>query len=119
MTLISCGLAALVASAIVLEGCSGSAGKSRELDLNKPVYAVSGAPFCRNEFGLNELIEHVQAQNAKALATYDCFLIPNDGPVTVTDTDTGGQGPAAKLVFDRGDGKESDFFWTLLMFLRN
>jgi hypothetical protein len=43
MTIISCGLAALLVSAIVLEGCSGSAGKSRELDLNKPLYAVSGA----------------------------------------------------------------------------
>ena len=118
MTLISCSLAALLAAAIILEGCSGS-GKSRDVDLNRPVYAVSGAPLCRNEFGLNELIEHVQAQNAKALATYDCFLIPYDGPVTVTDTDTGGQGPAAKLVFDRGDGKKSDYFWTLLMFLRN
>jgi hypothetical protein len=40
MTPISCGLAALLASAIVLEGCSSS-GRSRELDLNKPVYAVS------------------------------------------------------------------------------
>jgi hypothetical protein len=118
MTLISCSLAALFASAIVLDGCSGS-GKSGELDLNKPVYALSGAPFCRNELRLNELIEHVQAQNAKAPTTYDCFLIPNDGPVTVTETDAGGQGPAAKLVFDRGDGKNSEFFWTLLMFLRN
>jgi hypothetical protein len=118
MTLIPCGFAALLASAIILEGCSDYR-KSQALDLNKPVYAVSGAPFCRNELGLNELIEHVQAQNAKAPTTYDCFLIPNDGPVTVTATHTGGQGPAAKLVFDRGDGKNSDFFWTLLMFLRN
>jgi hypothetical protein len=37
----------------------------------------------------------------------------------ITDIDTGGQRPAAKLVFDRGDGKKSEIFWTLLMFLRN
>jgi hypothetical protein len=83
----------------------------------KPLFTKAGTPLCTSEQGLSELLEHTRAGNAESPVQYGCFNAPDGWSITVINT-KGFVEVWAKAVWNRPDGKKSDFVWLPFWMLR-
>jgi hypothetical protein len=86
------------------------------LDFGKPLFAREGAPFCRSDADLEEVIEHVGAK-APIPSSVDCFAAREGTPVRMLTTQ-GVLTMRAKVNWQKESGANADY-WTVVNMLRN